>query len=66
MAALSTMFRIVKRLIALSLGQHREQFEQRMNFTCPLLLLFRPFAVRFFGMVVVIGLWIFERQSHYP
>lgn len=37
----STMFLIVKRLIALSLGVHREQFEHRIGFTWP-----RPFLLR--------------------
>lgn len=33
MAALSTMFLMVNRLIALSFGVHREQFEHRMGLT---------------------------------
>jgi hypothetical protein len=33
MAADSTMFRIVNRLMALSLGVHREQLVQRMGLT---------------------------------
>ena len=41
MAADSTMFRMVNRLMALSLGVHREQLEQRMGLTCP-----RPFLLR--------------------
>ena len=32
-AALSTIFRMVNLLMALSLGVHREQFEQRIGFT---------------------------------
>lgn len=40
-AALSTMLRTVKRLIALSLATHREQLEQRTNPTWP-----RPFLLR--------------------
>ena len=40
-AALSTMFLTVNRLIALSLGTQRLQFEQRMNETWP-----RPFLLR--------------------
>lgn len=40
-AALSTMFRMVNLLIALSLGVHLEQLEQRMGFTWP-----RPFLLR--------------------
>lgn len=40
-AALSTMFRTVNRLIALSLATHREQLEHRTNPTCP-----RPFLLR--------------------
>lgn len=41
MAADSTMFLIVNLLIALSLGVHREQLEQRMGLTWP-----RPFLLR--------------------
>lgn len=41
MAADSTMFRMVKRLMALSLGVHREQLLQRMGLTWP-----RPFLLR--------------------
>lgn len=41
MAADSTMLRMVKRLIALSLGVHREQLLQRMGLTWP-----RPFLLR--------------------
>ena len=41
MAADSTMLRMVKRLIALSLGVHRLQLEQRMGLTWP-----RPFLLR--------------------
>lgn len=40
-AADSTMLRMVNLLIALSLGVHREQLEQRMGFTWP-----RPFLLR--------------------
>jgi hypothetical protein len=40
-AADSTMLRIVKRLMALSLGVQRLQLEQRMGFTWP-----RPFLLR--------------------
>ena len=40
-AADSTMLRMVNLLIALSLGVHREQFEQRMGLTWP-----RPFLLR--------------------
>lgn len=35
------MFRIVNLLMALSLGVHLEQFEQRIGLTCP-----RPFLLR--------------------
>lgn len=45
MAADSTMLRIVKRLIALSFGVHREQLEQRMGLTWPRPFLFRPLEV---------------------
>jgi hypothetical protein len=41
-AADSTMFRIVNLLIALSLGVHLEQLEQRMGLTWPRPFLFRP------------------------
>jgi hypothetical protein len=41
MAADSTMLRMVKRLMALSLGVHREQLEHRMGLTWP-----RPFLLR--------------------
>jgi hypothetical protein len=44
MAADSTMFRIVKRLIALSLGVHREQLEQRIGLTWPRPFLLRPLS----------------------
>ena len=40
-AADSTMFRMVNLLMALSLGVHREQLEQRMGLTWP-----RPFLLR--------------------
>jgi len=40
-AADSTMFLMVNLLIALSLGVHREQLEQRMGLTWP-----RPFLLR--------------------
>jgi hypothetical protein len=41
MAADSTMLRMVNLLIALSLGVHREQLEQRIGLTWP-----RPFLLR--------------------
>ena len=41
MAADSTMLRMVKRLMALSLGVHREQLEQRIGLVWP-----RPFLLR--------------------
>jgi hypothetical protein len=41
MAADSTMLRMVNLLMALSLGVHREQLEQRMGLTWP-----RPFLLR--------------------
>lgn len=40
-AADSTMFLIVNLLMALSLGVHLEQLEQRIGLTCP-----RPFLLR--------------------
>lgn len=36
------MLRMVNRLMALSLGVHREQLEHRIGFTCPRPFLFRP------------------------
>jgi hypothetical protein len=47
-AALSTMFRTVKRLIALSLATHREQLEQRTKPTWPRPFLLRPPFLLFF------------------
>ena len=41
-AADSTMLRIVNRFIALSLGVHLEQLEQRIGLTWPLPFLLRP------------------------
>lgn len=41
-AADSTMFRMVKRLMALSFGVHREQLTQRMGLTWPRPDLLRP------------------------
>ena len=46
-AADSTILRTVKRLIALSLGTHREQFEQRTKPTWPRPFLLRPPFLRF-------------------
>jgi len=46
-AADSTMLRIVKRLMALSLGVQRLQLEQRMGFTWPRPFLLRPLDARF-------------------
>lgn len=51
MAADSTMLRIVNRLIALSLGVHREQFEQRTGLTWPRPDLLRPLEARFLTML---------------
>jgi hypothetical protein len=47
MAADSTMLRMVNLLIALSLGVHREQLEQRMGLTWPRPFLLRPLDARF-------------------
>lgn len=54
MAALSTIFLTVNRLIALSFGTHLEQFEHLTGFTCPLDPggLFLPCALRLTVMVV--------------
>jgi hypothetical protein len=46
-AALSTMFRIVNLLIALSLGVQREQLLHLIGFTCPRPDLLRPLEERF-------------------
>ena len=46
-AAVSTMLRTVKRLMALSLGTHREQFEQRTKLTWPRPFLLRPLFLLF-------------------
>lgn len=46
MAADSTMLRMVKRLMALSLGVHREQLLHRMGLTWPRPFLLRPLRVR--------------------
>lgn len=45
MAADSTMLRMVNLLIALSLGVHREQLEQRMGLTWPRPFLLRPLKI---------------------
>lgn len=50
-AAASTMLRTMNRLIALSFGVQRAQFEQRTGFTCPRLCLLRPLLRRFFVIV---------------
>ena len=47
MAALSTMFRTVNLFTALSLGTHREQFEQRTKLLWPRPFLLRPEFLRF-------------------
>lgn len=54
MAADSTMFRMVNLLIALSLGVHREQLEQRMGLTWPRPFLLRPLDARFLTMIAVL------------
>ena len=46
-AAVSTMLRTVKRLMAFSLGTHREQFEQRTKLTWPRPFLLRPLFLLF-------------------
>ena len=50
MAADSTIFLMVNRLMALSLGVHLEQLEQRTGLTWPRPFLFRPLLARFFGI----------------
>ena len=46
-AAVSTMLRTVKRLMALSLGTQREQFEQRTKLVWPRPFLLRPLFLLF-------------------
>ena len=53
MAADSTMLRMVKRLMALSLGVHREQLEQRMGLTWPRPFLLRPLFFLFLTILAV-------------
>src|SRR5689334_4870643 len=53
MAADSTMLRMVNLLMALSLGVHREQLEQRMGLTWPRPFLLRPLFFLFLTMVAV-------------
>jgi hypothetical protein len=53
MAADSTMLRMVKRLMALSLGVHREQLEHRMGLTWPRPFLLRPLFFLFLTIVAV-------------
>ena len=48
------MLRMVNRFIALSLGVHREQLEQRIGFTWP-----RPFLLRPLGRSVLVS-WVLE------
>jgi hypothetical protein len=55
MAADSTMLRMVKRLMALSLGVHREQLEHRMGFVWPRPFLLRPLFFLFFAILTVDG-----------
>merc|ERR1712013_388583 len=51
-AAASTMLRMTNFLMALSLGQHREQLVHRMYRTCPRPFLLRPPLLRLKVMVV--------------
>ena len=55
MAADSTMLRMVNRFIALSLGVHREQLEQRMGLTWPRPFLLRPLRRRMLVLRVLEG-----------
>jgi len=59
MAADSTMLRMVKRLMALSLGVHREQLLQRIGLTWPLPFLLRPLFFLFFTIVPFLLLLFF-------
>ena len=54
MAADSTMLRMVKRLMALSLGVHREQLLHRIGLTWPRPFLLRPLFFLFFTMIEVL------------
>lgn len=47
------MLRMVNRLMALSLGVHREQLEHRMGLTWPRPFLLRPLFFLFLGMLAV-------------
>ena len=61
MAADSTMLRIVKRLIALSLGVHLLQLEQRIGFTWP-----RPFLLRpLFGSSVILNAKLVHQTAEF-
>jgi len=51
MAADSTMLRMVNRLMALSLGVHREQLEHRMGLVWPRPFLLRPLFFLFLTMI---------------
>jgi hypothetical protein len=53
------MLRIVKRLIALSLGVHLEQLEQRMGLTWPRPFLLRPLEARF---LTILGCFLVELE----
>jgi len=60
MAADSTMLRMVNRLIALSLGVQRLQFEQRIGFTWP-----RPFLLRpLFGSSVILNVRLVHQTGY--
>lgn len=53
------MLRMVNLLMALSLGVHREQLEQRMGLTWPLPFLLRPLDARFFTILTSwVGVWL--------
>lgn len=53
------MLRMVNLLIALSLGVHREQLEQRMGLTWPRPFLLRPLEARFFTILsTCFGGWL--------
>ena len=61
-AALSTMFLMVNVFIALSLGVHLEQFEQRMGLTCPRPFLLRPLSIQ--CQLIIFSLDVRNSEGH--
>lgn len=56
------MLRMVNLLIALSLGVHREQLEQRMGLTWPRPFLLRPLDARFLTMFAADSIEFCKRE----